>query len=82
MKRRIAKLTKLTSFYQSFPDLLSYQVERDSVHAIDGEDGPKDVKHLAEMVERLTRQKAYYEQQANRLPVFVATGSGIVQVRS
>ncbi|CAB3256739.1 unnamed protein product [Arctia plantaginis] len=68
-------------------DLLSYQVERDgNVHAPLDDKHAKEVKHLKLAVERLSQQKSLLEQQlvsvssaVQPMPMFVATGSAIVQ---
>ncbi|KAJ8724846.1 hypothetical protein PYW07_015804 [Mythimna separata] len=68
-------------------DLLSYQVERDgSVRLMSEDKQAKEMKHLKLVVEKLSQQKSFLEQQLVNVsamqpphPMYVATGSAIVQ---
>ncbi|XP_063823595.1 kinesin-related protein 4-like [Ostrinia nubilalis] len=66
-------------------DFLNNQVERDDNSRQTNDDKSKELKHLKMAVERLSQQKAALEQQlataAASAPVYVATGSAIVQTQ-
>ncbi|XP_013138550.1 PREDICTED: uncharacterized protein LOC106103353 [Papilio polytes] len=63
-------------------DFLSYQVERDRTKPVPDDIHTKQIKRLKMTVEKLCKEKAALEQQlvsAATAPVYVATGSAIVQ---